>query len=284
MPLICFSFNLANSDDNTNGKETSLKELVLPCSEQKANASNLASQFKKENDQRDSTADSLVPPPQEQPEHLVFANGVAQTNHLMDYQENNLSDGTVSLTQDSDCELATEKSHHKSGADSKKEDDTKGSKEGKITLMGTCLSQKAEVDDHKYNMKKGTAARLSLTDISSAVCSEGPDCHSTVALQNSDISHLIDEVSLSTESELDSAVSALIGQLDGTDDQTPLPPVSSPHGSSSQTPRLGAALPHVFAADLSSPCRHNFAPTKSNKFPLFSTPDTAMFSSLEDAE
>ncbi|XP_031975822.1 1-phosphatidylinositol 4,5-bisphosphate phosphodiesterase eta-1 isoform X9 [Corvus moneduloides] len=274
----------ANSDDNTNGKETSLKELVLPCSEQKANALNLASQFKKENDQRDSTADSLVPPPQEQPEHLLFANGVAQANHLMDYQENNLSDGAVPLMQDSDSELPTEKSHHKSSADSKKEDDTKGSKEGKIALMGTSLSQKAEVEDHKYNMRKSTAAPLSLTDTSSAVCSEDPDCHPTVALQDSDISHLIDEVSLSTESELDSAVSALIGQFDGTNDQTPLPPVSSPHGSSSQTHRRGAALPHVLAADLSSPCRHNFTPTKSSKSPLFSTPDTAMFSSLEDAE
>ncbi|XP_041898237.1 1-phosphatidylinositol 4,5-bisphosphate phosphodiesterase eta-1 isoform X2 [Corvus kubaryi] len=274
----------ANSDDNTNGKETSLKELVLPCSEQKANALNLASQFKKENDQRDSTADSLVPPPQEQPEHLLFANGVAQANHLMDYQENNFSDGAVPLMQDSDSELPTEKSHHKSSADSKKEDDTKGSKEGKIALMGTSLSQKAEVEDHKYNMRKSTAAPLSLTDTSSAVCSEDPDCHPTVALQDSDISHLIDEVSLSTESELDSAVSALIGQFDGTNDQTPLPPVSSPHGSSSQTHRLGAALPHVLAADLSSPCRHNFTATKSSKSPLFSTPDTAMFSSLEDAE
>ncbi|XP_064241091.1 1-phosphatidylinositol 4,5-bisphosphate phosphodiesterase eta-1 isoform X3 [Passer domesticus] len=271
----------ANSDDNTNEKETSLKELGFPHSEQKSNASNLASQFKKENDQRDSTADCSVPPPQEQPEHLVFANGVAQANHLGDYQDNNLSDGTVPLMQDSDSELPTEKLHHKNCADGKKEDDTKGSKEGKITFMGTCVSQNAEVEDHKHDTKKSTAAPLSL---SSPVCSEGPDCHSTVALQDSDISHLIDEVSLSTEGELDSAVSALIGQLDGTDDPTPLPPVSSPHGSSSQTPRVGAAGPHVFAADLSSPCRHNFTPTKPNKSSLFSAPDTAMFSSLEDAE
>uniref|UniRef100_A0A8C0V5I9 Phosphoinositide phospholipase C n=1 Tax=Cyanistes caeruleus TaxID=156563 RepID=A0A8C0V5I9_CYACU len=270
----------ANSDDKTNEKETSLKELAFPRSEQKASASNLASQFK-ENDQRDSTADSLVPPSQEQPEHLDFANGVAQTNHLVDYQENNPSDGTVPLMQDSDSELPTEKSHHKNCADSKTDDDTKLSKEGKISLMETSLSHKAEVENHKYDTKKSTAAPLSL---SSAVCSEGPDCHSTVTLQDSDISHLIDEVSLSTESELDSAVSALIGQLDGTDDQTPLPAVSSPQDSSSQSPRAGAALPHVFAADLSGPCRHNFTPTKSNKSPLFSTPDAAVFSSLEDAE
>ncbi|KAM7013865.1 1-phosphatidylinositol 4,5-bisphosphate phosphodiesterase eta-1 [Passerculus sandwichensis] len=270
----------ANSDDNTNEKEASLKELGSPRSEQKSNASHLASQFK-ENNQRDSTADCLAPPLQEQPEHLVFANGVAQANHLVDYQEDNLSDGTVPLKQDSDSELPTEKSHHKNCAESKKEDDTKGSKEGKVSLTGTSVSQSTEVENHKCDTKKSTAAPLSP---SSAACSESPDCHSTAALQDSDISHLIDEVSLSTESELDSAVSTLIGQLDGTDDQTPLPPVSSPHGSSSQTPRVANAVPHMFAADLSSPCRHNFTPTKSNKSSLFSTLDTAMFSSLEDPE
>ncbi|XP_074403667.1 1-phosphatidylinositol 4,5-bisphosphate phosphodiesterase eta-1 isoform X4 [Zonotrichia albicollis] len=269
----------ANSDDNTNEKETSLKELGSPPSEQKSNASHLASQFKKENDQRDSTADCLAPPPQEHPEHLVFADGIAQANHLVDYQEDNLSDGTVPLTQDSDSELPTEKSHHRNCADSKKEDDTTGSKEGKTSLIGTSVSQSTEVENHKCDMKKSTAAPLSP---SSAECSGSPDCHSAAALQDSDISHLIDEVSLSTESELDSAVSTLIGQLDGTDDQTPLPLVSSPHGS--QTPRVGNAVPHVFAADLSSPCRHNFTPTKSNKSSLFSTLDTAMFSSLEDPE
>uniref|UniRef100_A0A8D2MXT0 Phosphoinositide phospholipase C n=1 Tax=Zonotrichia albicollis TaxID=44394 RepID=A0A8D2MXT0_ZONAL len=250
----------ANSDDNTNEKETSLKELGSPPSEQKSNASHLASQFKKENDQRDSTADS-------------------QANHLVDYQEDNLSDGTVPLTQDSDSELPTEKSHHRNCADSKKEDDTTGSKEGKTSLIGTSVSQSTEVENHKCDTKKSTAAPLSP---SSAECSGSPDCHSAAALQDSDISHLIDEVSLSTESELDSAVSTLIGQLDGTDDQTPLPLVSSPHGS--QTPRVGNAVPHVFAADLSSSCRHNFTPTKSNKSSLFSTLDTAMFSSLEDPE
>uniref|UniRef100_A0A8C3VC71 Phosphoinositide phospholipase C n=1 Tax=Catharus ustulatus TaxID=91951 RepID=A0A8C3VC71_CATUS len=248
----------AKEEESTSGKM--LPKLLLvngqgsPCSFQEYLISS-----------KDSTAVSSVPPPQEQPEHLVFANGVTQANHLVDYQENHLSDGTVPLMQDSDSELPTEKPHHKTC-------------EGKISLTGTSLSQKAQAENHKYDTKKSTAASLSL---SSAVCSEGPDCHPTGALQDSDISHLIDEVSLSTESELDSAVSALIGQLDGTDDQTALAPVPSPPGSSSQTPRLGAALPHLFAADLSSPCRHNFTPSKCSSF---STPDTAKFSSLEDAE
>ncbi|XP_051637933.1 1-phosphatidylinositol 4,5-bisphosphate phosphodiesterase eta-1 isoform X1 [Manacus candei] len=271
----------ANSDDNTNEKETNLKESVFPCSEQTANTSNLGSQCKKENDQKDSTADSLLPPPQEQPEHLVFASGATETNHLLDCQENNLSGETVPPMQDS--ELCTGKPQDKNCVDNKEEDDTKGSDEGKVTLVGASFSQKADMENHKSDLKKSTAAPLSLTDIPSPPGSDSPDLHSTLALQDSDISRLIDEVSLATESELDSTVSALIGQVDVTGDQTHLTAVSS-HGSSSQTFGVVAAHPQGFTVGLSSPCKHNFPPTKSTKSPLFSTPNTTTFSSPETAE
>uniref|UniRef100_A0A8C3JD10 Phosphoinositide phospholipase C n=1 Tax=Calidris pygmaea TaxID=425635 RepID=A0A8C3JD10_9CHAR len=274
----------ANSDDNTNEEETSLKESVFTCSERTANTSNLASQFKK-NDGEETTVDSLVPPLQEQPELLVFASGVAETNHLIGYRENNLSDATVPLMQDSDFEISTEKTNGKNCADNKKDDDTKGSKEEKITLMGTCLSQKVEMENHRYDItERSTGAPLSLTDISSAICHDVPDLHSTLTMQDSDISRLIDEVSLANESEMDSAVSALIGQFDVTDDQTNLTAVSSLHGANSQTFSVMATHPHVLTADLNSPCKHNFTATKSVKSPLFSTPDTTMFSSPETAE
>uniref|UniRef100_A0A8D2MXJ5 Phosphoinositide phospholipase C n=1 Tax=Zonotrichia albicollis TaxID=44394 RepID=A0A8D2MXJ5_ZONAL len=203
------------------------------------------------------------------------AQDTAQEAEAEDNTSGKVDDNTNEKETNSDSELPTEKSHHRNCADSKKEDDTTGSKEGKTSLIGTSVSQSTEVENHKCDTKKSTAAPLSP---SSAECSGSPDCHSAAALQDSDISHLIDEVSLSTESELDSAVSTLIGQLDGTDDQTPLPLVSSPHGS--QTPRVGNAVPHVFAADLSSSCRHNFTPTKSNKSSLFSTLDTLSYLAL----
>ncbi|NXL58497.1 PLCH1 phosphodiesterase, partial [Chordeiles acutipennis] len=275
----------ANSDDNTNEKETNLKESVFPCSEKTANTSNLTSPFEKENEQEEPAVDSLVPPLPEQLENLVFASGVAETNHLMGYQENNLSDETVPLMQDSDLELSTEKTSDKNCADNNKEDDTQGSKEEKITLVGTSLSQKVEVENHKYGIiKKSTAAPLSLTGLSPAVCSGIPDLHSTGTVQDSDISRLIDEVSLANESEMDSAVSALIGQFDVTDDQTNLSGVSSLHGTSSQTLSVMATHSHVLTADLNSPCRHNFTTKKSIKSPLFSTPDTTVFSSPETTE
>ncbi|KFW84211.1 1-phosphatidylinositol 4,5-bisphosphate phosphodiesterase eta-1, partial [Manacus vitellinus] len=141
----------------------------------------------------------------------------------------------------------------------------------------------SDMENHKSDLKKSTAAPLSLTDIPSPPGSDSPDLHSTLALQDSDISRLIDEVSLATESELDSTVSALIGQVDVTGDQTHLTAVSS-HGSSSQTFGVVAAHPQGFTVGLSSPCKHNFPPTKSTKSPLFSTPNTTTFSSPETAE
>ncbi|KAM6304778.1 1-phosphatidylinositol 4,5-bisphosphate phosphodiesterase eta-1 isoform 2-T2 [Aegotheles albertisi] len=267
----------ANSDDNTNEKETNLKESVFPCSEKTTNPSTLTSQLEKENDQKETAVDSLVPPPHVQPENSVFASGVAEAN-----QENDLSAETVPLMQGS--ELPTEKTRDKTCADSKKEDGTKTSEEEKVTLVGTSLSQRVEVENHKYDVvKRSTAAPLSLTD-TSAVCSDVPHLHSALTMQDSDISRLIDEVSLGNDSEMDSAVSALIRQVDVTGDQADLTAVSSPHGTSSQTFNVVAAPPHTLTADLNSPCKHNFTATKSIKSPLFSTPNTTVFSSPETAE
>ncbi|XP_056214842.1 1-phosphatidylinositol 4,5-bisphosphate phosphodiesterase eta-1 isoform X5 [Falco biarmicus] len=272
----------ANSDGNTNETETNSKESVFPCSEKTSNTSNLASRFK-ENEQKETTVDSLVPPLREQPENLVFATGVAETNHLIDYEENHHSDETVPIMQDSDFELSTEKTHDKNCANNKKEDDAKGSEE--VTLVGTSLSQKVEMENHKYAIiRKSTVAPLSLTDISSTICSDAPDLHSTLTMQDSDISRLIDEVSLANESEMDSAVSALIGQFNVTDDQTDLTAVSSLCGTSSHTFSMMATHPRMLTVDLSSPYKHNPSTTKSTKSPLFSTPDTTMFSSPETAE
>ncbi|NWS68132.1 PLCH1 phosphodiesterase, partial [Crotophaga sulcirostris] len=274
----------ANSDDNTNEKETNLKESVSTISAKTANTSNLASQCKK-NDQTETTSDSLVPPLQEEPEKVVFASGVAETNHLTGFQEKSLSDEVVPLMQGSDFEIYTEKTNDKTHTDDKKEDDAKGPKGEEETLVGTSLSQKVEMENHKHDIiSKSTAAPLSLTDISSAICSDVPDLHSALTMHDSDISRLIDEVSLANESEMDSALSALIGQFDVTDDQTNLTTVSSLHGTSSQTFSAMATHPHVLTADLNSPCKHTFTSTRSIKPPLFSTPDTTVFSSPETTD
>uniref|UniRef100_A0A8B9DB93 Phosphoinositide phospholipase C n=1 Tax=Anser cygnoides TaxID=8845 RepID=A0A8B9DB93_ANSCY len=276
----------ANSDGNKNEKETNLKESVFICSEKTANISNSASPFGKEKAQKETAVDSsLVPPLQEQHENSVFTSGVAETNHLKGYEENHLSGETVPPVQASRFELVTEKIEDKNCADSKKEDDTKETKEEK-TLVGTLLSEKVEEMENLNRdiIQKSTAAGPSLTDTSSPARSDAPDLHSTSAMQDSDISRLIEEVSLVSESELDSAVSALIRQLDVTDAQTNLTVLSGLHGTGSQTFSAMPARPCLLTAELSTPCKNDFITTKSIKSPLFSTPDPALFSSPETAE
>ncbi|XP_031459520.1 1-phosphatidylinositol 4,5-bisphosphate phosphodiesterase eta-1 isoform X2 [Phasianus colchicus] len=268
----------ANSDGDKNEKETNLKESVSTRSEKTADISNLTSPLKKQSAQKETTAGfSLVSPPQEQAEHLVAVSNVIETNHL------DLPVDTVPLIQSSGFERDTEKIQGKNCAGTKREDDTNRCKEEKIAPVRTCLPEKAEeAESLKYDIiQKSTVACLSVTDVSSAVCADAPDLHSSLTMQDSDISRLIDEVSLVTESELDSAVSALIGQLDVTDDQTSLTTPMLP-GAGSQA--FGAVATHALTAELSTPCKNDFITTKSSKSPLFSTPDTAVFSSPETAE
>ncbi|XP_042737104.1 1-phosphatidylinositol 4,5-bisphosphate phosphodiesterase eta-1 isoform X2 [Lagopus leucura] len=268
----------ANSDGDKKEKETNLKESVFTCSEKTADISNLASPLRKESAQKETTADfSLVPPSQEQPEHLVAVRGVTETNHL------NLPVDTVPPIQSSGLERDTEKIQGKNCAGTTREDETNRCKEEKITPVRTCLPEKVEeVENVKYDIiQKSSVACLALTEISSAVCSEAPDLRSSLTMQDGDISRLIDEVSLVTESELDSAVSALISQLDVTDDQTSLTTPMLP-GAGSQT--FGAVATHAVPAELNTPCKNDFITTKCTKSPLFSTPDTAVFSSPETAD
>ncbi|NXP72579.1 PLCH1 phosphodiesterase, partial [Ramphastos sulfuratus] len=263
----------ANSEDAANGQDTNLKDSAP------TNTPSLAPRLMK-NGQKETPVDSLVPPLQEQPEHLVFPS-VAETNHLLDCQENDLPDGTVPLMQGSDVGIATEELHYKSCAEHKWEDGTEGSEEEKITSVGTSRS----LENHRYDIRKNsTAAPPSSADTSSPTCCAAAALHCSSATQDSDISRLIAEVSLANESELDSAVSALIGQLELTGDQTNLTTVSSLHGCSSQTFSMMAAQPHVPMADLNSPCGHDFPTTQPTKSPLFTTPDTAAFSSPETAD
>uniref|UniRef100_A0A803SR18 Phosphoinositide phospholipase C n=1 Tax=Anolis carolinensis TaxID=28377 RepID=A0A803SR18_ANOCA len=88
--------------------------------------------------------------------------------------------------------------------------------------------------EHKETMIKShtlvnsTITNLSLDDSFSSACHDVQGFHYTPAIQDTDISHLISEVSLTDESDLSSSVSALIDQADVTSGQTNLTIVSSP--------------------------------------------------------
>ncbi|XP_048650637.1 1-phosphatidylinositol 4,5-bisphosphate phosphodiesterase eta-1 isoform X2 [Marmota marmota marmota] len=99
--------------------------------------------------------------------------------------------------------------------------DTVGLGERRSTLRGSTLSQSTlEIKSLEGGRGGGRAATsFSLSDVS-ALCSDVPELHSTAILQESDISHLIDNVTLTNDNEPGSSISALIGQFDESSNQT----------------------------------------------------------------
>ncbi|XP_043348435.1 1-phosphatidylinositol 4,5-bisphosphate phosphodiesterase eta-1 isoform X3 [Dermochelys coriacea] len=279
--------NTSDSNNGTNVNQTNLKEHIFSSPEQAAPSSNSASLHKKATSQSDARIGSSIESSvHEHAESFNFVSGIAETNHSTEYQKSHLSNEPVHIRQDSVFDLGTEKIQDTNYTDEKREEETGGCKEEKKTPAGSCLSAKEqEFENNKYDViMSSTVTTFSLTDISSTICSDIYDLHSTAALQDSDVSRLIDEVSLTNESEMSSSVSALIGQFDVTDDQTNLTVVSSLQGTSNQTFSVVSAHPHMFTVDLSTPLKQNFTNVKSVESPLFSTPDTAIFSSPETTE
>ncbi|EMP37971.1 1-phosphatidylinositol-4,5-bisphosphate phosphodiesterase eta-1, partial [Chelonia mydas] len=279
--------NTSDSNNGTSMNQTNWKEHIFSSPEQAAPSSNSASLHKKAPSQSDARIGSSTESPvHEHAESFNFVSGIAETNHSTEYQKSHLSNEPVQIRQDSVFDLGTEKIQDTNYTDEKKEEETGGCKEEKKTPAGSCLSAKEqEFENNKYDViMSSTVTTFSLTDMSSTICSDIYDLHSTAALQDSDVSRLIDEVSLTNESEMSSSVSALIGQFDVTDDRTNLTVVSSLHGTSNQTFSVVSAHPHMFTVDLSTPLKQNFTNVKSVESPLFSTPDTAMFSSPETTE
>uniref|UniRef100_A0A8C3I1Q1 Phosphoinositide phospholipase C n=1 Tax=Chrysemys picta bellii TaxID=8478 RepID=A0A8C3I1Q1_CHRPI len=277
----------ADSNNGTSVNQTNLKEHIFSSPEQAAPSSNSTSLHKNATSQSDTRIGSSTESPvREHAESFDFVSGIAETNHSTEYQKSHLSNEPVHIRQDSVFDLDTEKIQDTNYTDEKREEETGGCKEEKKIPAGSCVSgKKQEFDNNKYDViMSSTVTTFSLTDISSTICSDIYDLHSTAALQDSDVSRLIDEVSLTNESEMSSSVSALIGQFDVTDDRTNLTVVSSLHGTNNQTFSVVSAHPHMFTVDLSTPLKQNFTNVKSVESPLFSTPDTAMFSSPETTE
>ena len=148
--------------------------------------------------------------------------------------------------------------------------------EGKRILSGSILSHSnLEIKNLEGNRGKGRAATsFSLSDVS-MLCSDMPDLHSTAILQESEISHLIDNVTLTNENEPGSSISALIGQFDETNNQA-LTVVSHLHNTSVMSGHC--PLPSL---GLKMPIKHGFCKGKSKSSFLCSSPEPIALSSSE---
>ncbi|XP_045359148.1 1-phosphatidylinositol 4,5-bisphosphate phosphodiesterase eta-1 isoform X3 [Leopardus geoffroyi] len=166
------------------------------------------------------------------------------------------------------------------GVKTKESGSVGGSVEEKSTLSGSIFSQSnLEIKNLEGHWGKGRAATsFSLSDVST-LCSDIPDSHSTALLQESEISHLIDDVTLTNESEPGSSISALIGQCEEASDEVNLAVVSHVHSAS-------AVLHHSPLPPLDGklPFRHDFSMGKPRSSFLCSSPEPIAFSSPETSK
>ncbi|KAM8812433.1 1-phosphatidylinositol 4,5-bisphosphate phosphodiesterase eta-1 [Rhynchonycteris naso] len=164
------------------------------------------------------------------------------------------------------------------GVKTKDNGDASSFVEGKSMLSGNILSQSdLEIKNLEDNWGKGRAATsFSLSDVS-MLCSDIPDLHSTMILQESNISHLINNVTLTNENEPGSSISALIGQFDETRNPADLTVVSPLHSTS-----VMAGRPPFPSMDLKMPYGSSKGKAKSPL--LCSSPEPIAFLSPETSE
>ncbi|XP_039186561.1 1-phosphatidylinositol 4,5-bisphosphate phosphodiesterase eta-1 isoform X1 [Crotalus tigris] len=161
--------------------------------------------------------------PDEKGENLNFAIGIAETYFSTEYWKSNLPNEFVHVKEDLE-----RKKHDKSCLDPKTLEITAFCKE-KRKIAGNSFPPA----DEKANMESYPILNTTITNVSSAESSppisyDVCDFNCTPAIPDSDISHLINEVSLAEVRDRDNSISKLIEQVDVTSDQIDLTLVSSP--------------------------------------------------------
>uniref|UniRef100_H0XZH5 Phosphoinositide phospholipase C n=1 Tax=Otolemur garnettii TaxID=30611 RepID=H0XZH5_OTOGA len=169
--------------------------------------------------------------------------GRTKSSLTSDCQENHCPSKLLSPRQNLALGPTVSPTHDLRGVNSEAKGDVEGA------LCGSTLSHSSlEIENLEGSRAKGRAVTsFSLSDVS-ALGSDVPDLHSTAILQESEISHLIDNVTLTNENEPGSSISALIGQVDETNDQANLTVVPHPQGTSEVSghpplPTLGLKMP-----------------------------------------
>ncbi|XP_038671803.1 1-phosphatidylinositol 4,5-bisphosphate phosphodiesterase eta-1 isoform X2 [Scyliorhinus canicula] len=123
----------------------------------------------------------------------------------------------------------------------------------------------------------------------SSICSPAPvdnfDASQSLGLTpDSTVSHLIDAMSLSSESGVGSSISALIAQFETTADRTNLTMVSSFQGTSNHTLSMMSGLSQTCGLEMNAPVDPLFRNIKTKKPCLDVTADTTVFSSPETSD
>ncbi|XP_062959802.1 1-phosphatidylinositol 4,5-bisphosphate phosphodiesterase eta-1 isoform X2 [Cynocephalus volans] len=201
--------------------------------------------------------------------------GGTKSNVTSDCQENHRPSKSLSPRQHLALDPMVNLTQDLHGVKTKEKRNAEGSVEGKSTLSGGVFSQSnLEIKNLEGDKGKSRAATsFSLSDVST-LCSDTPDLHSTSILQGSEISHLIDNVTLTNENEPGSSISALIGQFEETSNQASFTVLSHLHSTS-----VMSGHPPLPPLSLQTPFKHGFAKGKPKSSFMCSSPELIAFPS-----
>lgn len=154
---------------------------------------------------------------------------------------------------------------------------TGGLGEGRSMLLESVLSPSAlEKENLEGSRATGrAAASFSLSDVS-VLCSDVPDLHSTPIHRDTEISNLIDDVTLTNENEPGSSISALIGQFEESQHRANIAVVSHLLG----TDVTAGGAPLSMTSGLQTPFKRGFSQGKP-KASSCSSPELIKLSSAE---
>ncbi|XP_037698000.1 1-phosphatidylinositol 4,5-bisphosphate phosphodiesterase eta-1 isoform X3 [Choloepus didactylus] len=272
--------SLAEDKDGRRRGKAGIKDKDFPNFNKKLSSSSSAL-LRKDISQGDSTtAPANLSMTGEQLGVPASKGGRTKSSLASDCQENHCPNKPLSPRQHLVLDPTVKVAHDLCGMKTKENGNVEGFVEGKSTFSGSILSQSnLEMKNPEGNRDKGRAATsFSLSDLS-MLCSHMPDLHSTAILQESEISHLIDNVTLTNENEPGSSISALIGQIDSTSDQAGLAVVSHLHNT-----QMTSGHPPLPTTGLKTPFRHGFPKGNPKASFLCSSPDPIASSSPETTE
>ncbi|XP_076430300.1 1-phosphatidylinositol 4,5-bisphosphate phosphodiesterase eta-1 isoform X2 [Peromyscus maniculatus bairdii] len=204
--------------------------------------------------------------------------GRTKPNVANDCQETHCPKKSLSPRQHLALDPATKGPQALSGMKTNPKGYAEASREGKSMLSESLLSRSAlEMETLEGSRLKGQAATsFSLSDVS-ALSSDSPDLHSTAILQDTEISNLIDDVTLTNENEPGSSISALIGQFEESHHRANLAVVS--RLLCTDVTSESAPLPNTVG--LQTPFKHGFPQGKPKASFLCSSPELIKVSNAE---
>ncbi|XP_021109041.1 1-phosphatidylinositol 4,5-bisphosphate phosphodiesterase eta-1 isoform X4 [Heterocephalus glaber] len=256
--------SLAEDKDGRRKAKANIKDPHFPNFNKKFSSSSTL--LYKDTSQGDSTVFTAKGSVAEQCGVPRHTGGRTKSSVTSDCQENHCPDKSFSPRQHVALDPPANLSPNLPSVKTNEKRSAQGFAEGKSMLSESILSQSTlEIKKLEGDKDKGRAVTsFSLSDVS-MLCSDIPDLHSTAILPDTEISRLIDNVTLTNENEPGNSISALISQFDETNTQANLTIISNLHSTSMMSGHPPMAL--------KTPFKHGFSKGKLRVPFLCSSPE-----------